>query len=280
MDIKTGQSKQLTETSELVPATLQLLPGERSIGYFDGSKLEIAPLNGTRPREVYRLDDGWQALQMGVSEDDLNAAVVEKKAAQYRLRLVGLMKGDAVTLAESAEPFSDPQPRPKRASVLYRRGDSALFVGNYDRQMTQRLKTLDGAKLFSPQWSQDGRDVLYAALTTTENGNRAGQIREIVADTNQDSLVAKTTQFVSFARNADGTVIVGASGSKAQPYVLLLVRSVKRELALCEHKTADATTVSPLFSANSQRILFQSDMHGKPAIYSMAVDKLVEETGG
>ncbi len=278
LDIKSGHSKQLTEAAELNPATLQLLPGERSFCYFDGPRLEIAALGGMRPREVYRVEEGWSAEQMGVSEDDLYAAVVEKKGAQFRLRLVSLIKGDATTLTESAEPLSDPQPRPKRASVLYRRGDSALFVCNFDRQQNQKLRTQEGAKISSPQWSADGREVQYASLVTGANGQRVGQVREVAVDSNQDALVARTTQFVAFGKNADGSVMVGASGSKAQPHVLLLVRSVKRELTLCEHRASDAATVNPLFSANSQRILFQSDMHGKPAIYSMVVDKLVEET--
>jgi len=277
LDIKSAQSKQLTEAAELIPSTLQLMPSERAFCYFNGPRLEIAPLGSLRPREAYRVEEGWTPEQMGVSEDDLYAAVVEKKDAQYRVRLVSLLKGEATTLAEAAEPLSDPQPRPKRASVLYRRGD-ALHVCNFDRQQNQRLKTPEGAKISAPQWSADGREVLYASLVTNANGQRAGQIREIVPDTNQDTLVARSTQFVAFGKNADGSVMVGASGSKAQPHVLLLVRSVKRELTLCEHRASDPSTVSPLFSANSQRILFQSDMHGKPAIYSMVVDKLVEET--
>jgi len=36
--------------------------------------------------------------------------------------------------------------------------------------------------------------------------------------------------------------------------------------------------VSPIFSPNSQSVFFGSDQHGKPAIYRMAVDKLVEST--
>jgi oligogalacturonide lyase len=53
---------------------------------------------------------------------------------------------------------------------------------------------------------------------------------------------------------------------------------VKRELTLCEHRASDPQQVTTLFSPNSQRIFFQSDRDGKMAIYSMAVDRLVEET--
>ena len=83
---------------------------------------------------------------------------------------------------------------------------------------------------------------------------------------------------MTFNRNGDSSVMVGASGSKASPYVLLLVRSVKRELTLCEHRASDPRQVTTLFSPNSQRIFFQSDRDGKMAIYTMPVDRLVEET--
>ncbi len=76
----------------------------------------------------------------------------------------------------------------------------------------------------------------------------------------------------------DSSVLVGASGSKASPYVLLLVRSVKRELTLCEHRASDPSRVTTIFSPNSQRIFFQSDQDGKMAIYAMLVDRLVETT--
>jgi oligogalacturonide lyase len=36
--------------------------------------------------------------------------------------------------------------------------------------------------------------------------------------------------------------------------------------------------VSPIFSPNSQNVFFMSDQHGKPAIYRIAVDRLVEQT--
>ena len=36
--------------------------------------------------------------------------------------------------------------------------------------------------------------------------------------------------------------------------------------------------VAPIFAPNSQRVFFTSDEHGKPAIYTMSVEKFVEET--
>ena len=71
---------------------------------------------------------------------------------------------------------------------------------------------------------------------------------------------------------------MGASASKASPHVLLLVRAVGRELTLCEHRASNPAMVSPIFSPNSRNVFFTSDQHGKPAIYRIAVDKLVEAT--
>ena len=62
------------------------------------------------------------------------------------------------------------------------------------------------------------------------------------------------------------------------PDVLLLLRAAHSERTMCEHKASNAEAVAPLFSPDSQRIYFQSDRHGKPAIYSMHVEKLVEKT--
>ncbi len=71
---------------------------------------------------------------------------------------------------------------------------------------------------------------------------------------------------------------MGASGSKASPHLLLLLRVTRRELTLAEHRATDPTRVAPIFSPSSQRVFFQSDRHGKPAIYTMSVEKFVAET--
>jgi len=59
---------------------------------------------------------------------------------------------------------------------------------------------------------------------------------------------------------------------------LLLVRAVRRELALCEHRASDPSMVSPLFSPDSQSVFFVSDRHGKPALYRVHVERFVDET--
>ncbi len=163
----------------------------------------------------------------------------------------------------------------RRASVLYRREVCGLWLANYDGQQNYRLRLAEG-ETGPASWSPDGRSVLY--LNYPAEPHKLHAMREFTPDTNEDTHIADTTQFIGFERNADASVFVGASGSKASPHVLLLVRSVKRELTLCEHRASDPRMVSPVFSPNSQNIFFGSDQHGKPAIYSMAVEKLVSET--
>jgi oligogalacturonide lyase len=298
MDLKNGQSRQLTEAENLDPASLALTPDDRGFCYLDGDRVVEASLSNLRAREVYRLPAGFEGSGLSVAEDGLYAAISEKspvsdksaspektaapekspeaKPAQYQLEIVNMLKGDTAKLAESSDEIRDPIPRPRRASILYRRA-GAVWLGNYDGQQDYKLRLADG-ETGPARWSPDGRTVLY--LNYPADRTKLHNLREFTPDTNEDKMLAATTQFVTFSANADASVFVGASGSKASPHVLLLVRAVKRELTLAEHRASDPRMVSPVFSPNSQRVFFMSDQHGKPAIYTMAVDKLVEETSG
>jgi oligogalacturonide lyase len=275
MEIKTGVSKELTNAAKIDPATVNILPDDRGICYFDGRTLFSLPFTNLKPRAIYTVPEGWEHIGgIAVAEDGLYAAVVEQRGARSRLRLVPMMKGEAATLVEVDGLIEGPQPRPKRASLIYR-VNGELWLVHYDGQQNRKLKTADG--VCGPAfWSPDGRGVLY--LNFPHEKTKLNNLREIVADSGADSFIANTTQFVNFARNADASVFVGASGSKASPHVLLLLRVTHREFTLCEHRASEPKMVAPVFSPTSQRIYFESDKHGKPAIYTMAVDKLVEPT--
>jgi len=225
---------------------------------------------------LYRLEAGYLAGRgLHLSDDGLYAALVEEQAGTGRVRLITMRTGSAVTVTESAEAISDPMPRPRRAGLVYRRGNDELWVVNFDGAQNRKLRLAPGG-VGPAFWSADGRAVLYLNLPSDKT--QLHNIREFTPDTNEDRLVANTTQFIALSANADSSVFVGASGSKASPYVLLLVRSVKRELTLCEHRASNPAETNPVFSPNSQRIFFQSDRDGKMAIYAMAVDRLVSET--
>jgi oligogalacturonide lyase len=271
MDLKSGQSRQFSTAAALDPSTVQLLPDDKSICFCDGDTVVIA---GSRTRTVYSSGDGWQrAGAFGVSEDGQHALVSEQKGGRYRVRIVTLARNSAATIAESEKPVTILSTRPKRAGVLYGSEDG-LWLVNYDGQQNRKLKTGSGL-IRAALWSADGRSIFYIH----QPGGRAlNEMRECISDLNEDKFIAATSQFVSFTRNADASVFVGVSGSKASPYILLLLRAARRELTVAEHRASDPKAVSVQFSQNSQRIFYQTDREGKPAIYSMVLDKFVENT--
>ena len=275
MEAKTGVSHQLTEQEELDPASLTLAADERSFCCVAAGKLLSVNLGNGKVREVYRISEGFEhGSGMSLAEDGLYASLIERKGPTYRLRLIRMLDGAATTLAETQQELRDPILRPRRASVLYSR-EGGWWLANYDGQQNYRLRLAEGEG-GPANWSPDGRSVLY--LNYPADRRRLHNIREFIPDTNEDSGLGDTTQYVAFERNGDASVFIGASGSKASPHVLLLVRAVKRELILCEHRASDPHMVSPIFSPNSLSVFFVSDQHGKPAIYSMAVEKFVSET--
>jgi len=273
LDLKSGQSRQLTEAVKLDPQSVTLFADDRGFAYIDDQRLVISTLPGLRTRPL-SLDHVRAA---NFSDDAMYASVVQYDGSRYKLSLVQVATGVVIPLAESDEEIHSALPRPRRASVVYQRGVSELWLANYDGQQNYRLRIADGGT-GPAEWSPDGRSLLY--LNYPADPHRLHNIREFVPDTNEDKRVSDTSQFVSFERNADASVFVGSSGSKASPFVLLLVRAVRREFTICEHRASDPRMVSPRFAPNSQRVYFASDRHGKPAVYTMSVDKLVTETEG
>jgi oligogalacturonide lyase len=238
--------------------------------------LYISGLATLRERELYRIPEGWERCEgMSVGPDGTHATFAERKGSESRIRMVSLVQGVARTVLESPFIVSDPVPRPMRAQILYRQGSQGLWLVNQDGQQNRQLKTADGA-VASPNWAPDGKTILY--LNFPAEAGQLNTIRELTPDSSTDKQLAKTSQFASFGFNSDSTVFVGASRNGASPYVLLLLRTTRREFSLCEHKAAKPESVAPIFSPDSQRIYFQSDRHGKPALYSMHVEKLVEKT--
>ena len=275
MDLKSGESREITNVADLIPASLTLTQDEKNAFYVAGRSVQMASLGNVRVRQIYQIPEGYEAGNgFSVTDDGLYGLLVERRAERYRLRLITMRTGAAATVVDAAEMLSNPMPRPRRAGILYRRGGDFWLV-NFDGAQNRRLKLEPGGQ--GPgMWSPDGRELLY--LNFPADRKQLNNVRAFTPDANDDRLIARTSQFVHFGRNADASVLVGASGSKASPYLLLLVRSVKRELTLCEHRASDPSKVAPIFSPNSQRVFFQSDRDGKMAIYSMNVERLVAET--
>lgn len=276
MDLKNAQEKQLSEAADLDSASVTFTPDNRSFCYFAGRALWAVNSSTLRARQIYEVPTGWERCPgMCVGPDGTHATFGERKGEGSRMRMVTLAQGAARTVVEAPFVMSDPIPRPMRAQVLYRRGEDELWLVNSDGAQNRQLKTSAG-KIGPANWANDGKTLLY--LSFPQDPKQLNMIREATPDSNTDKLVAKTSQFAHFGFNRDSSVFVGASRNLSSPVLLLLLRVTQRELTLCEHKASSALLVAPRFSPDSQRVYFQTDRHGKPAIYDMHVEKLVEKT--
>jgi oligogalacturonide lyase len=276
MDLKTAQMRQLTDAEGLDGSSLTLTPDNRSFCYFAGRVLWISNLTSMRERKLYEIPQGWERCPgMSVGPDGTHAIFGERNGDTSRLRTVSLAQGAASTVAQAPFAMSDPIARPMRAQILYRNGEESLWLVNSDGQQNRQLKLAAG-RVGPANWANDGRTLLY--LNFPDDPSQLNSIHEYTPDANGDKLVAKTSQFVHFGFNRDSSVFVGASRNTASPTILLLLRLTRRELTICEHKTSRPADAAPRFSPDSQRVYFQSDRHGKPAIYDIHVDKLVEKT--
>ena len=276
LDLKTAVTRQLTDAADLDPASITLTPDNRSFCYFAGRSLFLSNLSNLRERELYRVPEEWERCAgLSVGPDGTHATFAEKRGGRSRLRMVAFAQGGPRTVIEAPFEMSHPIARPLRAQILYRQENAALWLVNMDGTQNHALKTAEG-QVGPANWAPDGKTVLY--LNFPSDTTQLNNIRELTPDTATDKMVSKTSQFVSFGFNRDTSVFTGASRSTASPTVLLLLRITRRELTLCEHKASHPETVTPLFPPDSQRLYFQSDRDGKPAIYDVHIDRLVEKT--
>jgi oligogalacturonide lyase len=274
MDLKSGETKELTSAPDFDSTTLTMTPDNRSICYFAGRSLFLSLIGG-RSREVYKIPDGWERTAgLSIGPDGTHATFAESQGAGSRLRMVPLLQGPARTVTEAPFAITHAIARPMRAQILFRQEDQALWLVNSDGTQKRQLKLATG-RIGPADWAPDGKTVLY--LNSPDDPKQLTAIRECTPDSATDKLVAKTSQFAHFGFNRDTSVFVGASRNAGSPTILLLLRITQRELTLCEHKASRPAMTAPRFSPDAQRLYFQSDRDGKPAIYCMHVEHLVEK---
>jgi oligogalacturonide lyase len=169
--------------------------------------------------------------------------------------------------------------RPGGRGCLFERrvsdGTEFWYVGTGGSERKPSL--LAKGRVSFPFWSPDGDSVLF--LRGVPRGDvTLSEIHQVSVQDGSEQSVSPTSQFAAFSPNRDASVFVGSSRSKAQPNVVLLLRSAKREMTLCEHHASDAASEGPVFAPDSRRVYFESDREGKPALYSVNVELLVEPT--
>jgi oligogalacturonide lyase len=276
MDIKTGQNWLVTEAAELAVPSLVLLPDERHVAYFDGRWLVRVSLRNYKARRVYEIPAGYERGEgPAVSSDGRRAAFVEVSGNRSRLRLADLASGRTATVLEREGVLSQPLVRPRSAMILVRTEEGELLLTDFGGRSVRRLAVAAG-RTGQALFTRDGESLLY--LNYPPDPKQLHGLRELVIDTGQDSLVAKTSQFVAFTANRNASVFAGASGTKASPHILLLLRVTGRELTVCEHKSSAPARANLTFSPDSRWLFFESDREGKPAVYGIPVGEFVENT--
>jgi oligogalacturonide lyase len=278
MFLNTGEARQLTEAAAVDPRSPALSADDRSVFFFDGRSLKQLVFATMREAEIYRVPEGWRRGRgFSVCQDGSRACLVEAQEGRWRLRMAPLRSkgGEAETVFEAATPLGDPLPRPRHQDILYRDPEDVLALARAGGPNSRRLPLAAGRS--GPAfWSADGESLVY--LSFPAGSGQLNTIREWVAESDSEGAVAPTSEYASFAPNSNASIFVGASASKASPYILLLLRVTHRELPLCEHRSSDAAEVWPVFSPDSQRVFFQSDRDGRLAIYMVDVQRLVERT--
>ncbi len=192
LDLKNGQSRALTETPDLVTASLTLAPDEREFAFLAGRSLYMGRTNGVHAREIYRAEEGFTfGTGFSLAEDGLVAALVEEKPGLSRLRLITMRTGAAATVVETSDPISDPQPRPKRAGLLYRKATTPGWSITTARRIASCIWRRAGLGRCCGRAMEEAS--VY--LNIPDDRKQLNNIREFTPDTNEDQFVSATSQF-------------------------------------------------------------------------------------
>ncbi len=269
IDLRTGAIRQLAEAPALDPTSLTLDESGRNLYFLSGGSLSEVSVSGKAEiKKATVLAQDVTAFGMGGSRSEI-FGITSGKLRQLNTH-------DSPVLAdEAAGPLVV---RPAKGGCLFTRPISAEEREFwYSGPANTRPVMLASGRASDPYWSADGESLLFLR-DVPKNDVFVAEVHEVKPEEKVERCVSRTSQFATFGPNGNDSVFVGASGSKAQPNVVLLLRVPERELTLCEHRSSNAAQVRPVFSPDSRRVYFQSDREGKSAIYSVNVEQLVEPT--
>ena len=264
-NLRTGAVAPIGAAKTLAARSLALDRREREVYLIDGGELKAIDLRRLRPRTL--AEDVGDFHVAGPK----NEIVIRR---QQKLQLIAQKEKTWIADGAASRGIVNPagtgcafmrQETPGENQFWY-----VAFGGGKPVLLTK-------GRISAPFWRPDAKALLFLRAVERERYT-ASELREVALDGSPERLIAETSQFATFAPNGDGSVIVGASRSRAQPDLVLLLREERREMVLCEHQAKQPAAVSPAFSPNSQRVYFESDREGKSALYSVNVESLVEQT--
>lgn len=268
LDLKNGQQRLAGEPVIDAPWAATLMPDERAILGFSGGRL-LAWGSGANRLKAAPLNE-WLLTEGPVASfDGQLAAAIVKTDAQFAIAIWNLVAGTVTLAHKDPQPLAELSFAPRTRALLFRRGSRELMTLGATGKPSL-LFTADGTG-GNLLWAPDGDSVFF--LDHLPNGHT---IKEVELASRKVSWTGATSQFSEFAFNRDNSVFIGASGSKASPLLLLMLKMNRRELPLAEHRTLHGAR--PMFTPNSKRVLFQTDRSGKSVIFDVPVERLVEET--
>ena len=139
------------------------------------------------------------------------------------LRAEGNDLGNARALAEGADEL---WPQPNGAGCLFARAtvpeEQELYYVSNDAGAKPAL--LAAGRVREPFWDADGESILFLRDVTAPNGTVLAELHGKSIRGGDEKLVSATSQFACFAPNSDATVFVGASRSRAQPNIVIMLR--------------------------------------------------------
>jgi len=196
LDLKNGGSSQLTEAAALDPASLSLSPDDRSFFFFDGLSLKNGQLANNQIREIHAVPE--DAVRTGFSIGADGSAIFSERR-NGRSRIVSVLRQQTRRIVEIDREIEELMVRPRRTQVLYRAG-GGLWLVNHDGSGNRQLKTEPGS-IGAALWIPSGRTFIY--LHIPEDPKELVTLREHAPDEGTDTLLAKTSQFISASPNAD-----------------------------------------------------------------------------
>lgn len=275
LQIPGGDSTQLLEIPDLLPSSLRWIVADKELACLTTEGLSLTTIAKKKPRMAYRCPSGWQPDgQFVISDDGRLALLGETRNTECRIMQVDLRSGKSRALASAkGGALRAISLHPRYGAILQPADGPVKVLGG---STPLKAPQFVAGQVLDARFDERGGFLLYLVRTTTPQPRM--QLQALDLKTGKSELLANTSQFSGFSMNKNGSVFVGASASKAQPFLLLLLRVTRREFALMEHRAKDPQRVRPFFSNDSETVYFQSDRLGKSCIFSVSVKGLIEKT--